>query len=177
MERPPVAAVLNASPKDSRPLQFFARRFTLSFDRRASPERREDGGLSRFPTIRLTRSSKTTANQLKPAGDEPATTAGMVPLTSLLQFSMFSKWRDASTPISRGWRWLSPCMFGHGDMLRTRDAEGQPALECVDCGHVSRIVLQPSIKGPMHCAVPVPGAPVLKVKRLHLRDRSYPRSA
>ena len=72
---------------------------------------------------------------------------------------------------------LSPCVLGHGDMLRTRDAEGQLALECVDCGHVRRILQEPAIKGPKHGAVPVAGAPVLKVKHLRVRDRSYPRSA
>jgi hypothetical protein len=72
---------------------------------------------------------------------------------------------------------LSPCVLGHGEMLKTRDAEGQLALECVDCGHVKRILQQPAIKGPKHYALPVAGAPVLKVKRLRVRERSYPRSA
>jgi hypothetical protein len=72
---------------------------------------------------------------------------------------------------------LSPCVWGHGDMLKTRDAEGQLALECIDCGHVRRVLQQPTIKGPKHCAVPVPGAPVLKVKQLRMRERRYPRSA
>lgn len=75
------------------------------------------------------------------------------------------------------WQLLSPCVLGHGDMLKTRDAEGRLALECVDCGHVRRVLQQPAIKGPKHCAVPVPGAPVLKVKQLCARERSYPRSA
>jgi hypothetical protein len=75
------------------------------------------------------------------------------------------------------WQLLSPCVLGHGDMLKTRDDEGQLALECVDCGHVRRVLQQPAIKGPKHCAVPVPGAPVLKVKQLRVRERSYPRSA
>jgi hypothetical protein len=72
---------------------------------------------------------------------------------------------------------LSPCVLGHGDMLKTRDAEGQLALECVDCGEVKRILQHTPIKGPKHGAVPVPGAPVLKVKQLRVRERSYPRSA
>src|SRR5918994_366447 len=101
----------------------------------------------------------------------------MVPLGSLLRFWMFSKWRESSLPSPRGSKLtlrqlFSPCVFGHGDTLRTRDAEGQLALECVDCGHVRRILEQPAIKGPKHCAVPVPGAPVLKVRQLRVRERS-----
>jgi hypothetical protein len=72
---------------------------------------------------------------------------------------------------------LSPCVFGHGDMLKTRDAEGHLALECADCGHVTRVLQQPAIKGPKHSALPVAGAPVLKVKPLRVRERTYPRSA
>jgi len=72
---------------------------------------------------------------------------------------------------------LSPCVLGHGDMLKTRDDEGQLALECADCGHVRRVLQQPAIKGPKHYAVPVAGAPVLKVKQLRAHARSYPRSA
>ena len=70
----------------------------------------------------------------------------------------------------------SPCMLGHGDMLKSRDAEGQLGPECADCGHVRRIFQEPAIKGPKHCAVPVPGTPVLKVKHQRVRERSYPRS-
>jgi hypothetical protein len=72
---------------------------------------------------------------------------------------------------------LSPCVLGHGDMLRTRDAEGHLVLECVNCGHVTRVLQQQAIKGPKHTAVPVAGAPVLKVKPLRARERSFPRSA
>jgi hypothetical protein len=68
-------------------------------------------------------------------------------------------------------------MWGHGDMIKTRDAEGQLALECLDCGHVKRVLEQPAIKGPQHYAAPVAGAPVLKAKRLRVREREYPRSA
>ena len=106
----------------------------------------------------------------------------MVPSGSLLRFWMFSKWRESSTLLPRGieltlWQLLSPCVFGHGDMLKTRNAEGQLALECVDCGHVRPILQQPAIKGPRHRALPVPGAPVLRVKQLRVRERSYPRTA
>lgn len=72
---------------------------------------------------------------------------------------------------------LSPCVLGHGEMLRTRDEQGQLALECVDCGHVRRVLQEPAIKGPKHYAVPVAGAPLLKVKQLRVRERSFPRSA
>ena len=75
------------------------------------------------------------------------------------------------------WQLLSPCVFGHGDMPKTRDAEGLLALECVDCGHVRPVLQQPAIKGPKHRAHPVAGAPVLKVKQLRVRERSYPRTA
>jgi hypothetical protein len=72
---------------------------------------------------------------------------------------------------------LSPCVLGHGEMLRTRDADGHFALECVDCGHVQSVLQQPAIKGPKHRAVPVAGAPVLTVTPLRVRERRYPRSA
>jgi hypothetical protein len=71
----------------------------------------------------------------------------------------------------------SPCVLGHGEMLRTRDEDGQLALECADCGHVRPVLQQPAIKGPKHHAAPVAGAPVLKVKRLRPRERTYLRSA
>jgi hypothetical protein len=75
------------------------------------------------------------------------------------------------------WQLLSPCVLGHGDMLKTRDENGQFALECVDCGYVRPVLQQPALKGPKHCAVPVLGAPVVKVKQLRVRERSYPRLA
>ena len=106
----------------------------------------------------------------------------MVALDSLLRFWTFSKWRESSMSLPRAskstnWQLLSPCVFGHGDMLKTRDADGQLALECVDCGHVRPVLQQPAIKGPKHYAPPVAGAPVVKVKQLRVRDRSYPRTA
>ena len=106
----------------------------------------------------------------------------MVPFVSLLQFWTFSKWRESSL-LPRGSnvtlsQLLSPCVLGHGDMLKTRDAQGQLALECVDCGHMRLVLQQPAIKGPKHYAAPVPGAPVVKVKQqLRGRERSYPRMA
>ena len=72
---------------------------------------------------------------------------------------------------------LSPCVLGHGDLLKTRDEDGHLALECADCGHVQRVLQQPAIKGPKHRAVPVAGTPVLKVKQLRVRARIFPRSA
>jgi hypothetical protein len=72
---------------------------------------------------------------------------------------------------------LSPCVFGHGDLLRTRDAEGHLALECADCGHVRRILQEPAIRGPKHRTHPVAGAPALTVKKLRVLDRRYPRPA
>ena len=71
---------------------------------------------------------------------------------------------------------LSPCAFGHGDKLRTRDEEGFFALQCADCGHVKRVLDTPAIKGPMLHAEPVKGAPLTSVRRAR-QERLYPRSA
>ena len=71
---------------------------------------------------------------------------------------------------------LSPCIFGHGNLLRTRDDEGFLALQCEDCGQTNRIMVQPAIKGPKHHAVPVKGAPLV-MARVEVMKRSYPRSA
>ena len=72
---------------------------------------------------------------------------------------------------------LSPCLFGHGNKLRTRDEEGHLALQCADCGEITRLFEQPVIKGPKHDVEPVPGAPIVKVKRVGTRQRQFPRSA
>ena len=80
---------------------------------------------------------------------------------------------------------LSPCLFGHGEMLRTRDDEGHFALQCEDCGKTTRVFERPAIKGPRHHAAPVKGAPSYAVKRVFtisrpstpLRAGRYPRSA
>jgi hypothetical protein len=72
---------------------------------------------------------------------------------------------------------FSPCIFGHGHRLRTRDEGGYLALQCSVCGHATRVLEQAAITGPKHHAVPVKGAPQLKVNRLILQKPSYPRSA
>ena len=72
---------------------------------------------------------------------------------------------------------LSPCLFGHGNKLRTRDEEGNLALQCEDCGHVTRIFKQPVIKGPKHAVDAVKGAPIVRVKRVGALPRQFPRSA
>ena len=72
---------------------------------------------------------------------------------------------------------LSPCLFRHGDLLRTRDEKGHLALQCADCGAITRLFEQPVIKGPKHDVEPVKGAPILKVKRVGARPRQFPRSA
>src|SRR5688572_16485440 len=64
---------------------------------------------------------------------------------------------------------LSPCLFGHGDTLRTRDAEGYLALQCADCGQITRLFEQPVIKGPKHDVQPVKGAPIVRVRRVGTR--------
>ena len=71
---------------------------------------------------------------------------------------------------------LSPCAFGHGDQLRTRDDEGFFALQCADCGHVKRVLDAPAIKGPKLHAAPVKGAPLTPVRRAR-QERVHPRSA
>lgn len=71
---------------------------------------------------------------------------------------------------------LSPCVFGHGHMLRTRDDEGFLALQCADCGQVRRVLDKPAIKGPKLHAAPVKGAPLTSAKRVR-QERSYSRSA
>ena len=72
---------------------------------------------------------------------------------------------------------LSPCLFSHGDQLRTRDEEGYLALECADCGRVTRLFEQPVIKGPRHEVQPVKGAPLVSVRRVGTRHQQFPRLA
>ena len=72
---------------------------------------------------------------------------------------------------------LSPCVFGHGDTLKTRDAEGYLALECADCGEITRLFDQPVIKGPKLNVEPVKGTPIVSIKRVGTRQRQFPRSA
>jgi hypothetical protein len=71
---------------------------------------------------------------------------------------------------------FSPCLFGHGNMLRTRDEEGFLSLQCEDCGRTNRVMVRPAIKGPRFHAVPVKGAPLVTA-RIGVVKRSYPRSA
>jgi hypothetical protein len=101
-----------------------------------------------------------------------------LPLTNLDVFKMARIIKVVSNGIKMTFgQLLSPCVLGHGNMLRTRDEEGRLALECVECGHVTRVLQQQAIKGPKHHAVPVPGAPVLTPKPQPVRERRYPRSA
>lgn len=72
---------------------------------------------------------------------------------------------------------LTPCLFGHGNKLRTRDEEGYLALQCADCGEITRLFAQPVIKGPKHDREPVKGAPIVSVTRVGTRQRQFPRSA
>ena len=81
--------------------------------------------------------------------------------------------KDVATKVSQ---LLSPCAFGHGDRLRTRDEEGFFALQCTDCGHVKRVLDKPAIKGPKFHAAPVKGAPLTSVRPAR-QQRMYPRSA
>ena len=81
--------------------------------------------------------------------------------------------KDVATKVSQI---LSPCAFGHGDRLRTRDEEGFFALQCPDCGHVKRVLEKPAIKGPKFHAAPVKGAPLTSVRPAR-QERMYPRSA
>jgi len=106
----------------------------------------------------------------------------MVPPTfSSLQFwftfkqnaSMNTDVKRVATKLSQ---LLSPCAFGHGDQLRTRDEEGFFALQCADCGHVKRVLDTPAIKGPKLHAAPVKGVPLTSVRRAR-QERMYPHSA
>jgi hypothetical protein len=72
---------------------------------------------------------------------------------------------------------LSPCLFQHGDKLRTRDDNGHLVLQCADCGEVTRLLEQPVIRGPKHHLETVKGAPIVKVKRFGTRHSQYPRIA
>ncbi len=72
---------------------------------------------------------------------------------------------------------LSPCIFRHGNKLRTRDDDGHLILQCADCGQVTRLLEQPVIKGPKHEVAPVKGVPMLKAKRVGTRQFHFPRSA
>ena len=74
-------------------------------------------------------------------------------------------------------RLFSPCIFGHGHTLRTRDEEGHLSLECEDCGGTTRLFDQPMIKGPKHHPQRVEGVPMIRAKRVQTLDRAYPRSA
>lgn len=72
---------------------------------------------------------------------------------------------------------FSPCIFGHGHTLRTRDEEGHLVLQCEDCGATTRLLEQPVIKGPRHSPARVEGAPMITAKRVAPRERVFPRSA
>ena len=74
-------------------------------------------------------------------------------------------------------RLFSPCLFGHGQMLRTRDEDGYLALQCMDCWHSTRVLEQPTIRGPQQHPAVVKGAPLVKVTRPRAEKRSYPRLA
>jgi hypothetical protein len=71
---------------------------------------------------------------------------------------------------------FSGCAFGHGNMLRTR-VDGVLALQCEDCGHITRVLDKPAIKGPKLHPEPVKGAPRATATRVVNEGRTYPRSA
>jgi hypothetical protein len=98
-------------------------------------------------------------------GEEPAIRMGMSQEPSLLQF-----WTGLIQTL------FSPCVLGHGHMLRTRDDGGHLALQCEDCGQTTRVLERQAIKGPKLHATPVKGEPLVTVRTVALR-RSYPRSA
>lgn len=72
---------------------------------------------------------------------------------------------------------FSPCLFGHGHTMRTRDEEGHLVLQCEDCGGTTRLLEQPVIKGPKHYPAQVAGAPMIRATRGQTRERMFPRSA
>jgi hypothetical protein len=85
----------------------------------------------------------------------------------------FADLKRVATKVSQ---LLSPCAFGHGNMLRTRDDEGFLTLQCADCGRAKRVLDTPAIKGPKLHATPVKGAPMTSARRAR-QERAYPRSA
>lgn len=106
----------------------------------------------------------------------------MVPPTfSSLQFWLTFKQTasiniDLKRVVTKVSQLVSPCAFGHGDRLRTRDDEGFFALQCADCGQLKRVLATPAIKGPRFHAEPVKGVPLTSVRRAR-QERLYPRSA
>jgi len=72
---------------------------------------------------------------------------------------------------------LSPCIFGHGHTLRTRDEDGHLMLQCEDCGKTTRLFEEPVIKGPKQYQARVAGTPMISARRVPTRERIYPRSA
>ena len=74
-------------------------------------------------------------------------------------------------------RLFSPCVLGHGEMLRARDEEGHLTLQCMDCWQATRVLEHTALRGPEHRAAEVKGAPVVEVKRLALKKPAYPRPA
>lgn len=118
-----------------------------------------------------------------PSGDKHADVIGMLRTFSSLQFSLvfrrvptvnFRRLKEISNTVSHV---LSSCAFAHGDMLRTRDEEGYMALQCADCGCVTRVLDKPVIKGPRFRVEPVNGAPQTSARRVVKEAQSYPRSA
>ncbi len=114
-------------------------------------------------------------------GVEPAASTDMFGTRALTILFTLS-WFDAIPGLVKGietrfLRLFSPCVFGHGDWLRTRDEDGFLTLQCADCGREQRILVQPAIKGPRLYAAPVKGTPQLRARRLESDERRYPRSA
>lgn len=117
------------------------------------------------------------------SGDNHADATDMFRTFSSLQFSIAFKpvpkvnsrrLKEILTSLSHV---LSSCAFAHGDMLRTRDEEGYMALECADCGRVTRVLDKPVIKGPRFRVEPVHGAPQTSARRVVEEAQRYPRSA
>ncbi len=107
----------------------------------------------------------------------------MLRTLSSLQFSLafkqvpqvnFRKLKGITTTLSHV---LSSCAFGHGDLLRMRDEEGYLALQCADCGRVTRVLDKPVIKGPRFHVEPVNGVPQIAARRVVEEAQSYRRSA
>ena len=63
-------------------------------------------------------------------------------------------------------RWLSPCAFGHGDLVRSRDAEGALILSCLRCHAKVSAVLAGGIEHAQPLAQVVAGAPTIKATRV-----------
>ncbi len=64
-------------------------------------------------------------------------------------------------------RLFSPCLFGHGDQIRTRDASGALVLACTRCDQTWPVLQGKMITtGPLKAPAPVGGQPQIVARRV-----------